>query len=281
MATNTKQARKQAEIKRAKYYNNYISMWCNLFNNSVKVENLGSLPKRYLLRVLRNKGGIAYDKETGLYLPYNETGVDAYGLPTGYYLVGYNGLVLFREPKDVVILRANDLAYPIFKYFEQQAYKVVDYDMAIEQNLDSIKTMTICEVPDQATMLSMANEYESRRLGATVIFKNKQSADGSNMKTEPTGATYLVDNLLQARKEVLNETLSTIGISVANTDKKERVQGVEIMASKGYALDYLNTLVETFNHDAKIGGLNIRLVANTSLMEQYKKEMSEENEDGL
>ena len=77
MATNTRQARKDAEKKREVYFNNYMSQFCILFNESVEVENLPSdLPKRYLLRVLRNKGGIAYDKQTKLFLPYVEKGID-------------------------------------------------------------------------------------------------------------------------------------------------------------------------------------------------------------
>ena len=50
-----------------------------------------------------------------------------------------------------------------------------------------------------------------------------------------------------------------------NIDKRERVQNEEIRASQGYALDSLNALIETFNHDAKIGGLKIRLKGRTSL----------------
>ena len=66
----------------------------------------------------------------------------------------------------------------------------------------------------------------------------------------------------------MNETLSTIGINVANVDKKERVQDAEIRASQGFALDCLSTLIQTFNHDAEIGGLKIRLKGNTSLFNQ-------------
>ena len=52
MATNTRQARKEAENKRNVYFNNYMSQLCILFNESVEVENLPSdLPKRYLLNL--------------------------------------------------------------------------------------------------------------------------------------------------------------------------------------------------------------------------------------
>ena len=269
MATNTRQARKDAEKKREIYFNNYKSQFCCLFDNSVEIENLPSdLPKRYLLRVLRNKGGIAFDKQTKLFLPYVEKGIDVYGLPQEYTLIGFNGFVVSRKPSEVVILRANDLKYPIVEYFEQQIYKLVDLDLAIEQNLDAIKTCSIAEVSDESQLLSLANEYQAKRLGATVVFKNKKSMTGAELKVSDTNAQYLVDKLLENRKKVLNETLSAIGINMPNVDKRERVQDEEIRSSQGYALDSLNILIDTFNHDAEIGGLDIRLKGKTSLFIQ-------------
>ena len=264
---NTKQARKIAENKRERYFNNYMAQFCALFNNSVKIEGDSKVPKRYLLKVLREFGGIAYDKKTGLYLRFVASGIDIYGLPKRYHLIGYNGYNVMREPDEVVILRANDLRYPVVEYLQQQIYKIVDIDLSIEQNLDAIKTMTIVEVQDQSTLLSFANEQESRRLGASVVFRNKSAVNGGTINAQSTGATYLVDKLLEARKEILNETLSSIGISVANVDKRERVQVAEVIASQGYALDSINTLIDTFNYDAEQGGIPIRLVGNTSLIQ--------------
>lgn len=281
MATNTRTARKEAQRKRQKYFDSYFNRFVALFHNSVVIENADDLPKRYLLRTLRQRGRIAYDKETGLYLPCVDMGIDVYGLPTMYQLIGYNGFTVQREPDQVVILRANDISLPIDVYLTQQIEKIVDFDMAIEQNLDAIKTMTIAEVKDQASLLSLANEYENRRLGATVVFKQKVSTPDTELKIQSTGATYLIDKLLEARKEIINETLSSIGISVANTDKKERVQTMEVIASQGYALDSLNTLVETFNYDAEQGGLTIRLRGNTSLLKESERQIEEGDEDNV
>lgn len=266
MASNTREARKVALNKRETYGINYMNRLILLFNNSVKVKNQGDLPKRYLLKVLLEQGGIAYDKQTQLYLPYVEQGINVYGLPTKYRLIGYNGFNVSRSPEEVVILRANDYKIPLINYFRMQVDKLVDFDMAIEQNLEACKTMTIAECSDQATLLSMANEIEARRIGATVCFQNKTANVGNEVKVQSTGAQYLVTDLLSARKEILNETFSTIGISVANVDKRERVQGMEVLASQGYALDSLSTLIDTFNYDAEYGGIDIRLEGNTTLI---------------
>lgn len=269
MANNTRNSVKEAIIKRQKYENDYRSLFSMLFHNAVVVENLPEdLPKRYLLRVLKNKGGIAYDKQTKVFLPYTKIGIDIYGLPKKYTLIGYDGTVLTRDAKDVVILRANDLEYSLELYIENQVKKLVDYDMAIEQNLEAIKTMSFAQVADQAQLLSLSNLQNAKRIGATIVYVNKSALTGTETKVMPTGAEYLIDKLRQDRKECMNETLSTIGINVANVDKKERVQDAEIRASQGFALDCISTLIETFNHDAEIGGLKLRLKGNTSLYEQ-------------
>ena len=269
MANSTKQAVKDALQKRQDYENDYRSLFSMLFHNAVKIKFLpDDLPKRYLLRILRNKGGIAYDKQTKLYLPYSKVGIDVYGLPKQYILIGFDGLVLTRDAKDVVILRANDLEFPLSVYIDNQVSKLVDYDLAIEQNLEAIKTMSFAQVSDQSQLLSLVNLNNAKRIGATIVYVNKQSLTGAEIKVMPTGAEYLIDKLRQDRKECMNETLSTIGINVANVDKRERVQDAEIRASQGFALDCINTLVETFNHDAELGGLKIRLEANTSLVIQ-------------
>lgn len=274
MANNTRNSVKEALIKRQKYENDYRSLFSMLFHNAVQVEDLPEdLPKRYLLRILRSKGGIAYDKITKVFLPFVKIGIDIYGLPKAYTLIGFDGTVLTRKVNEVVILRANDLEYPLDVYIENQVKKLVDYDMAIEQNLEAIKTMSFAQVSDQSQLLSLSNLQNAKRIGATIVYVNKTALTGTEIKVQPTGAEYLIDKLRQDRKECMNETLSAIGINVANVDKKERVQDAEIRASQGFALDCISTLVETFNHDAEIGGLKIRLKANTSLSEQYELDL--------
>lgn len=284
MAINTKEARKSAERKLRLYKSKYIERWMTLFNNSVKLLNAeDNVPKRYFLRQLYEKGGVAYDIETRLYLPYTGVGIDVYGFPTEYTLIAENGYTLQRSPSQVVIIRANDQAIPLRPYFEMQAKKVAFIDMAIEQNIEACKYMTIAEVEDESQLLSVANEMEARAIGATIVYKNKSASVGMTLNCQSTGATYLADKLLEARKEILNETLSTIGISVANTDKKERVQSMEVMASRGYAIDCINTMIDTVNYDCEQGGLSLRIEANTSLIKQVEleyKQMENENESG-
>lgn len=281
MASNTKQAIKEAQQRRKTLLCNYIDMWRALFHNSVTLSDNMDVPKRYLLKLLLENGAVAYDKELRLYLPFTAGGVDIYGLPEYYTLIGYNGFTVMRRPDQVVILRANDVSYAIINFFEQQAEKIVNIDTAISQNLESIRTMSMLEVPDQSTLLTLANLNQARQIGATVAFVNKQLNLRDALKTIPTGAQLLLAELQEGRKEILNETLATIGISSANTDKRERVQSMEVNASQGYAKDMLNTLVDTFNYDAEYGGIPDRLTANTTLFADIGENLNDESFSSL
>lgn len=276
---NTRAARREAEFKRNKERQFYIDQFLSMAHNSVEIENLpDDLPKRYLLGTLFKTGSIAYDKETQLWLRAIGKGIDVYGLPRSYQLFGANGYTVERKPDQVVICRLNDLSKPLLPFLEIQSEKLIDIDGALAQNLDAIRTMTIAEVADETQMLSLTNEYESRRLGATVVYKNKNAnmPGDPSFKVQSTGAQYLIDKLSEYRSKVFDETLARIGTISTNTDKRARVQGLEIQSAQGYALDSLFVMCDTFNYDAKVGGLDIRLSPNTSLQEIIGTEQSAE-----
>lgn len=274
MATNSKQARKVAENNRKDLTCAYDNFFRSLYHNSVVIENLPKdLPKRYLLKTLMNKGGIAFDRDTKLFLPFAQSGIDIYGLPKRYQLIGYNGFTVWRDPEQVVILRANDEQFPIANYLDIQISRIVDFDMAITQNLEACKTMSIIEVKDKAQLLSFGNLNESREIGASMAIVNASANIGDSLNTMSTGAQYLVTNMMQDREKMMNETLSHLGISTSNTQKAERVQSLEVTASQGRALESIKTLIDTFNHDAEQGGLDIRLRGNTALYEDRELEI--------
>ena len=290
MAINTRSAVKEAIKKSQEYKETYLKRFSTFFHNAVKIETneFKDLPKRYLLETLMNKGAIAFDRSLRLFLPFTQSGVDIYGLPTQYTLIGMNGFNKLCTPDEVVILRANDLRVPLQIYLEQQASKLADIDMAIEQNLNAIRTMSLVEVPDKATMLSFSNLESAREIGASVVFVNKSANIQGNIKVSQTGAEYLIDRLQEARREILNETFQTLGIGTMNTYKKERVQSAEVEASNFYTIDSINTLIDTFNYDADFGGIDIHLVPNTivtsvidmDMEEDPKEEESEEENKG-
>lgn len=280
MGNNTKQNTLDLIKMRSSLENYYASLFENIFHNSIVVEHLPKdLPKRYILHELYSKGNIAHDYKTKLYLPVNLTGINAYGLPTRAILIRYVGAALVRPIEDVCVLRTNDRSTPIKSYIDINIKKLVELDVAMMQNIESTKTTTIVAVDGQQQMLSLANMVNAKRLGAAVIYADSQLARqvGEIIKPVPIESPYLVDKFLQDREKILNETLSLLGVATANTEKRERVQSIEVMASQNYAIDCLNVLIDTFNYDAKMGGLDIRLKPNTNLFEMKDFEMQQIN----
>lgn len=270
---SSRQERKRAEKRRDEIACDYRNRLGLIFENSITFENLPTdLPKRYLTRVLREKGGIAYDKISGLYLPYVRMGIDVYGLPTGYTLGGYDGTVFTRRADEVIILRTNPHSVPVQQFLDIQIEKIVEFDMSIMQNLDAIKTMSVIDVPDIKTLNTLQNLDDSRRIGASVAFASSLATKSLNVFS--TNAQFFIDKLNEARREIWNDTLAYLGVSTANVDKRERVQSAEIVATEGYSYDCLNILIDTFNYDAEIGGLPIRVRANTIMYQQLENEIN-------
>lgn len=272
---SSRQERKHAEKRRNEIALDYRNRLGLIFENSITFENLPTeLPKRYLTRVLREKGGIAYDKISGLYLPYVRMGIDVYGLPTGYTLVGYDGTVFTRRADEVIILRTNPHSVPIQQFLDIQIDKIVEFDISILQNLDAVKTMSVIDVPDIKMLNTLQNLDDSRRIGASVAFASSLATKSLNVFS--TNAQFFIDKLNEARREIWNDTLAYLGVSTANVDKRERVQSAEVVATEGYSYDCLNILIDTFNYDAEIGGLPIRVRANTIMYEQLENEINNE-----
>lgn len=265
---NSRDARRVAEIQKNENIDSWEDFFTNLFHNSVVVENLPqNLPKRYLLKVLLNFGKIAFDKITGLYLIPLGLNKDIYGQPQLYDLKGFKGPSLRRRNDEIVVLRANDLEKPLRPFIFQQSKLISEYDSAILQNLDAIRTQTIIEYQEDGQALTALNMAESRRIGASVFVKNTQSMRGIALSASSTGAQFLVDKLQIARQNVIDETFGRLGIASANTSKREQMQATEVCAGNGANIDSLFVLIDTFNHDSEIGGLDIRLKANTSLVD--------------
>lgn len=247
--------------------NDYVQYFLNIAHNSIVIDGLPiNVPKRYFLRVLFKEGKIGH--YNGLYLPASGVGVDLYGLPTEYVLYAYNGVSFTAESKDVGILRINDLSYPLYPYIKMQSRLLAEIDGAIRQNLTAVKVMRVFECKDQSTLLSLQNAWKAVQVGALCAFETKgQIVDKVN--THDTGAEYLCDKFIELRKEIMNETLRRLGIMTANTDKRERVQSKEVDACVGETIDNVYVMIDTFNYDAKVAGLPLRMRLNLRTEDYY------------
>lgn len=264
MANATKQEVLTAQQFRSNCKANYEAVFATMYHNCVKIENLPSdLPKRYLLKTLYEFGGIAYDPYTQLYLRYTPMQIDVYGLPLRYQLYGYNGTTFTREAKDVIILRANDIQYGVKQFIDLQIDKLVELDSSIRQNLIATRYSKVLELDNQDELLSVTNTEHARMVGAAVVYVHKGAPLGGHSVANDISAEYLVDKLERERDTVYNETIRIMGYVSGGVNKRERVQSEELNQVAWLSSDFLSILVDTFNHDAEVGGLPIRLKNNT------------------
>ena len=256
---STKQEINSAEKYRKRVVNMYMSHFLGLLHNALEIENLpDDCPKRYFLRTLFRQG------------------VDIYGLPTQYVLTGYNGFIVTVDKDDCNILRLNDLEKPIYPYLYIKSELLADFDTAIRQNLEATRTPCVFECKDQATLLSLQNQWKARRVGALVAFNSNSVIENNKLTVHETGAQFYVDKLHEARKEVIDEVYERLGIMTANTDKRERVQSAEVNASVGRVIDNIYVMIDTFNYDAKVSGSKLRMKLN-SVTEEYYVNSTTEN----
>ena len=257
----------------------YYEKFANLFHNNIKVENLPeTLPKRYLLDVLLKRGYIVKDKLTDNYLPAVPIGFDKYALPTDYEFYALNGGFLFRrKAKDVIVLRASDTMYPMHDYLYLQAQRLAKLDNAIDQNVNGCQKPIIFECYDDATMLSIKNMAKAQSVGAWYVFKISEKArttmkDG--VKEHNTGIEYIASDLYELKNRIYGDVMIDLGVPVTTTQKAERVQAAEVFSATAPSRVTLKILIDTFNHDAEVGGLPIRLVDNVGspLDEAYNEQ---------
>ena len=122
-----------------------------------------------------------------------------------------------------------------------------------------------------------------------MFIENKDIMKGSGIKVAGTGAQFLVDKLQECRQREINELYSSLGTATVNTDKRERIQGAEVNTSIEYAYDSIMINCDTFNYDAKYGGINIRMKPNTGIIKiwngvnkdekDYNENKNDNNED--
>lgn len=273
----------------------YYEKFSNLFHNNIKVNGLpDTLPKRYLLDVLLKNGYIVKDKLTDTWLPAVPYGFDKYALPTEYKFYALNGGFLFdRAVEDVVVLRANDRMYPMDDYLRLQAERIAKLDNAIDQNINACQKPVVFECYDDATLLSMKNMSKAQSVGAWYVFKTSEKARNTmkdGVKDHPTGVQYLASDFYELRNRIYGDVMIDLGVPMTTTQKAERVQAAEVFSATAPSRVTLNVIIDTFNYDAELGGLDIRLESNVGepIEEQYEEQAEkigeapdkEENENG-
>lgn len=288
-------AGRQARGAYAVEVNGYISLFTSLFCTAFTVDGIklgeDGLDSTYILKTLFERGKIAFDKETGLWLRYSNVGKpNAYGDPMEVRLYGANGTNYRRKRGDVYLFKATPTGDSVGEFIRKKCEFLANCDAAISQNLDAIKQMTILTAQNDTVgeMLTFINT--KRESGASVCVANpyafastdEEAAAASlalaSIGTLKTGADFLVDKIRAEKRREYEEILHILGIQTGY-EKGERMTDDEIQTFNAESRAYVSVTAQTFNQAAKAQGAPFRLLLVDREEETKKEEAGEVNNE--
>lgn len=227
-----------------KLYTQYAFMWLEriirLSSSAIVWEGLPEeIDTVYLENCLTKNGSAIIIKDSLLEQSFagmnaSDGVMDYDGIPINRHAIMMNGVDLYSNPQESVVIFNNSMRTPDMWLFQMFANEMADIDMAIKVNLNSQKTMPI--IPSsQAGALSVENVMSAihnnmpylvvddkmgemyDKLKSALVFDNRKS--------------FTSDLMIQVQKEKWNRILTFIGINSLTTEKRERVNVPEVNAN--------------------------------------------------
>lgn len=247
----------------------YANDLTNLACNSVIIDGLPQhVPHDYVMQVLITCGAVG--KPTfadDFYKPCGSDTCDIYGYPKKYLFVAANNKQFYVPSKNAVILKANPLGTPLYQYIIACAEQMAYIDLSIRNNLIATQSTTVFEVENDGQVASVRAAFDKKSIGVPAIIARKDI--GEAVKAVPTGAAYIADKLYSLRALYRDEVLQHIGVLTANREKRERVQSAEVSASVGEVVDYIYTMIDTFNADCERYEVPYKMRINAAVENLY------------
>lgn len=265
-------------------YDEFINL---LLNNIAIVHKDGSKyeyqVETFIKRGLIERGKLAFDSITNIWSQVAECGrLNEYGNMDSMWIIYQNGKSLLRkrsfvkETDGCYIISALPNYFCLSKLIQETADFISNCENAIIQNIDAIKTPYIVTCKDDKLRLSIEHAIEQKQNGKPVLVVSEALGDG--LTSTDISVEYIADKIDEIKQKRIDILLNKLGIMSANINKKERVQVGEVNATVGQCLDYIYMLIDTFNKQMELYGIDAKMLDNTSLG-QYLKEV-EKNEGG-
>lgn len=113
------------------------------------------------------------------------------------------------------------------------ATKLAMCDISININLMNTRLAHLIEVESEAQSATVKNAYDNISEGnpLVVVRKDTLAGTGANALFNSVQNSYIVNDIQDSKRSIINEFLTAIGINNANTDKKERVIESEVSSN--------------------------------------------------
>lgn len=254
-------------------YDEFIDLICN----ALYIDGLpADVPQSFVIRKLIEHGRIGV--YNNMWLPASVAGrPNLYGISKEWFLVGENGKTFtISDDRINAVIRLRPSARPLKEWLYEESDNLAYIKMAIRANLIACQNTEVYECGNKATAEEMKSVFQKRALGMPAIFSRK---DGVADQTKNLGSKteFIADRLTQLYIENKNRVKERLGILTANSEKRERVQSLEITASVGEIVDSIYTFIDTFNEDAKFYGIPQRMRLNGTIEDLYANAMYTED----
>lgn len=258
--------KKVRQNKRDILFNEYFTMYKNMFLNRFEYKNLpNGMRQEYIEESLFNTGKCLYffDEMLGeLVLPCGMEGrPNVYGEYDKFRVYGYNYNKTVTSD-NAVLIRNNRTLSDTRNYLKVQCERLVDIDMTIDVNINAQKTPNIIVCDDETRMSAeiILNEVDT---GAPSIIVDK-GMSAIQFQVFNTIAPYVADKLQDQKRTIHNEILTELGINNSNIDKKERALVDEVNSNNEIINNNLRVLhdirQENFNEVNRMFNKNIQVL---------------------
>lgn len=217
-------------------YNLYLQRFTELAISMFEWKNLpDSVDERFMELTLFGEGKAIFFKDDVLgflCLKCAAGGkLDVYQVPTMRRAIASSGYNKELDETNSVIIYNNLLRTPSWLTCYNAANRIWELDRAIDVNAKAQKTPILITC-DQNQRLTLKQVYMKYSGDEPVIFGDKK-LNPEDIKVLQTGAPYVADKLTTLKKDIWNETLTYLGISNLNVQKKERLISDEVLRNQG------------------------------------------------
>ena len=162
---------------------------------------------------------------------------------------------------------------------KRYALLLAQCDASLNTNLINSRLAHIFKADSKAQMETMKKLYDDVSMGKPAVFltDNKLGEDYSSTLFGNVKNVFIGQELLDVKRTIKCEFLTSIGINNANTDKRERLNSDEVNANNGEVLTLINLWEKTLNscmyEATKIFPelSNVRFKINETVVKNYQR----------
>lgn len=232
----------EADIGKLEWYNHYYNLFYLYATNMITWKNVpDTVDADTIERLLITRGLCCFHTKylgelTVMALnPANRR--DIYGYPTEGTVMSYNDVFKMNMPaKEFVPMFNNNKWQPTIIFLQKWAWQLADIEMMMTANRSANKTTVLYKASSEKQMTSLTNVFDRIQRNEPAIFVDEISRKAAGIENPieviDTKAKFLIPELQAYKDKIIDDVCEFLGISVLDTEKKERLVSKEADANK-------------------------------------------------